>query len=232
MSYEDSPQRRSAAPYIAYQTLKTFIAPLKEHVVPNRIDKSLLRSFSGAVQAQLMTALRFLRLIEDDGRPTEALKGLVASYETEAWETELSSVLREAYPRLFEIPLTTVSPSEFNEAFKSAYPCEGETLSKGVRFFLNASLDAGIQLSPFLTKGAKPRSSPGSNGKRRARAPSRPQPVQSPQPIVDEPRHAHHSKGMASQLLEKFPTFDPTWPDEIKAKWFEGYERLLGLGEK
>jgi len=37
---------------------------------------------------------------------------------------------------------------------------------------------------------------------------------------------------MASQLLEKFPTFDPTWPDEIKAKWFEGYERLLGLGEK
>ena len=24
-------------------------------------------------------------------------------------------------------------------------------------------------------------------------------------------------------LLTKFPTFDPSWPDEIKSKWFDGF---------
>jgi hypothetical protein len=32
---------------------------------------------------------------------------------------------------------------------------------------------------------------------------------------------------MKELLLAKFPQFDPAWPDELKAKWFDGYERLL-----
>src|ERR1700738_856983 len=27
-----------------------------------------------------------------------------------------------------------------------------------------------------------------------------------------------------SQLLAKFPPFDPTWTDDLKAKWFEGFQ--------
>jgi len=28
-------------------------------------------------------------------------------------------------------------------------------------------------------------------------------------------------------LLTKFPTFDPAWPDEVKLKWFEAFDKLL-----
>ena len=31
----------------------------------------------------------------------------------------------------------------------------------------------------------------------------------------------------ADLLLSKFPTFDPNWPDEVKLKWFDGFERLM-----
>jgi hypothetical protein len=31
-------------------------------------------------------------------------------------------------------------------------------------------------------------------------------------------------------VLEKFPTFDPTWSDDIKLKWFEAFDALLKRG--
>jgi hypothetical protein len=31
----------------------------------------------------------------------------------------------------------------------------------------------------------------------------------------------------AEQLLSKFPQFDPAWPDEVKLKWFDAFDRLM-----
>jgi hypothetical protein len=28
-------------------------------------------------------------------------------------------------------------------------------------------------------------------------------------------------------LLSKFPSFDPAWPDDVKTKWFEGFNQLM-----
>jgi hypothetical protein len=33
--------------------------------------------------------------------------------------------------------------------------------------------------------------------------------------------------GWADLLVAKFPQFDPTWPVEIKAKWFEAFQNLI-----
>jgi hypothetical protein len=30
-----------------------------------------------------------------------------------------------------------------------------------------------------------------------------------------------------TMLLTKFPTFDPTWSDEVKLKWFAAFDELL-----
>jgi hypothetical protein len=230
MDQNGESEKRVAAPYISYQTIKTFIAPLKEHVIPNRIDKSLLRSFSGAVQAQLMTALKFLRLINEDGTPSESLKKLVSAYGTDNWEEELQGVLRDSYPELFDIPLAKVSPSEFSEAFKKSYPCEGETLRKGITFFLNAGRDAGVSFSPFLLKNAKPRSGP--VAKRRGR-------IANKNGRKDE---AEDNAGGAKSLippassedpwLAKYPAFDPNWGPEIQKGWFAGYSELMALRKK
>ncbi|WP_374306663.1 DUF5343 domain-containing protein [Methylocella sp.] len=229
MAQEDDGTKRVAAPYIAYQTLRNFLAPLKEHVIPNRIGKDLMRTMSGATQTQLITALKFLGLIEDDGTPTDALKGLVAAYETDQYPSALETVLLGAYADLFKLSLATSSPSEFSQAFQRAYPCEGETLRKGITFFLNAAREAQVQLSPFLTKNSKvrsaaPRRRAKSNGKK-------PEP-----PMAAAPKISAVPVGVprtiSEQLLGKFPEFDPGWTDDLKAKWFEGYQKLLSMAEK
>jgi hypothetical protein len=32
---------------------------------------------------------------------------------------------------------------------------------------------------------------------------------------------------MREMLLEKFPAFNPEWSEEIQAKWFAGFEKLM-----
>ena len=29
------------------------------------------------------------------------------------------------------------------------------------------------------------------------------------------------------KLLDKFPELDPSWPDDIKAKWFASFEQFM-----
>lgn len=33
-------------------------------------------------------------------------------------------------------------------------------------------------------------------------------------------------------LLEKFPSFDPAWNDDLKLKWFEAFDELLKKGAR
>jgi hypothetical protein len=133
---------------------------LKEHGLPARIDRSLMSNFSGAVATQLMTALRFLDLIDEGDKPTAMFKKLVEAHGTDEWTSALAAVVRHAYREVFKIDLTTASPSQMNEAFKNAYAGEGDTLRKATTFFLNAVADAQIPISSYITKNTKPRSGP------------------------------------------------------------------------
>ncbi|HEV7480234.1 MAG TPA: DUF5343 domain-containing protein [Roseiarcus sp.] len=147
-----------APPYTSYRTFKTFIEDLHEHGVPSRIDRSVLTRFSGVVGTQLMHALRFLGLIEDDGRPTERLKGLVKAHGTGSWPEKLLELLGHEYAPMFAIDLETATPSHFNEAFRKAFPAADAVVQKCVTFFLYAANDAGVRISGRVLKGRKPRS--------------------------------------------------------------------------
>jgi hypothetical protein len=145
-------------PYTSYRTFKTFIEDLHGHGVPSRIDRSVLTRFSGVVGTQLMHALRFLGLIEDDGRPTERLKGLVKAHGTANWSARLLELLGHEYAPMFAIDLETATPSHFNEAFRKAFPAADAVVQKCVTFFLYAANDAGVRISGRVLKGRKPRS--------------------------------------------------------------------------
>ena len=146
-------------PYTSYRTFKTFIEDLHEHGVPSRIDRSVLTRFSGVVGTQLMHALRFLGLIEDDGRPTQRLKELVNAHGAGALARDASwSCLRQEYAPIFAIDLETATPSHFNEAFRKAFPAADAVVQKCVTFFLYAANDAGVKISGRVLKGRKPRS--------------------------------------------------------------------------
>ena len=151
-------------PYTSYRTFKTFIEDLHEHGVPSRIDRSVLTRFSGIVGTQLMHALRFLGLVEDDGRPTERLKGLVKAHATGHWPEMLLETLGDEYAPMFAIDLQTATPSHFNEAFRRAFPAADAVVQKCVTFFLYAANDAGVKISGRVLKGRKPRSSDAPRG--------------------------------------------------------------------
>jgi Family of unknown function (DUF5343) len=147
-----------APPYTSYRTFKTFIEDLHEHGVPSRIDRSVLTRFSGVVGTQLMHALRFLRLIEEDGRPTHRLKELMKAHDAGHWPAKFVELLRQEYAPMFAIDLETATPSHFNEAFRKAFPAADAVVQKCVTFFLYAANDAGVKISGRVLKGRKPRS--------------------------------------------------------------------------
>jgi hypothetical protein len=155
-----SERARSARtpPYTSYRTFKTFIQDLRERGVPSRIDRSVLTRFSGVVGTQLTHALRFLSLIEEDGRPTQRLKELVNAHGAGHWAETLFELLRQQYAPMFAIDLESATPSHFNEAFRKAFPAADAVVQKCVTFFLYAANDAGVKISGRVLKGRKPRS--------------------------------------------------------------------------
>ena len=147
-------------PYVAYASFRTLIGNFNARVLPSRIDRSVLENFSGIVGSQLLTALRFLELIDGENRPQDGLRALVKAYGTDEWPPVLANVIRAAYAPIFELNLKLASPSQFNERFVKTYPGEGSTQRKCTTFFLNAIRDAKIEISPFILRRRKPRSGP------------------------------------------------------------------------
>ena len=65
-----------AFPYVSYRTFRNFLELLKEGL-PARIDRSVwVPRYSGTTGQQLMTALKSLLLINENGTPTEKLENL------------------------------------------------------------------------------------------------------------------------------------------------------------
>jgi Family of unknown function (DUF5343) len=153
----DRARSTGTPPYTSYRTFKTFIEDLHEHGVPSRIDRSVLTRFSGVVGSQLMHALRFFSLIEDDGRPTHRLKELMKAHAAGQWPETFLALLRQNYAPMFAIDLETATPSHFNEAFRKAFPAADAVVQKCVTFFLYAANDAGVKISGRVLKGRKPR---------------------------------------------------------------------------
>jgi hypothetical protein len=186
---------------------------LHEQGVPSRVDRSVLTRFSGVVGAQLMHALRFLGLIEDDGRPTQRLNELVNAHGAGRWPETLLELLREEYAPMFAIELETATPSHFNGAFRKAFPAADAVVQKCVTFFLYAANDAGVKISGRVLKGRKPRSL--TPPRRKAAKPAfAPPPIKEIEAGTPQPRSAtpHIEDRKPSELLLAY--LDPNEMDD------------------
>ena len=152
-----------APPYISYSSFRTMIGGLKEHGVPAQIDRSVLGNFAGSVATQLLTALRFLGLVEQDGKTLEKLNGLVEAFQTPQWGSALSGVVRDAYKPIMAHDLKTATPNMIDKAFRESYGGADAVQKKCVTFFLHAARDASMGLSSHLSKSTR---RPGKRGPR------------------------------------------------------------------
>lgn len=226
--------RTTTPPYVGWPSYNGMLSGFKEHVLPGRIDRSVLSNFSGIVGTQLLATLRFMGQIDSASAPTDLLKRLVNARGTDDWPQELAEQIKRAYAPLFELQLETASPAQFNEKFRAAFPCEGDTLRKAMSFFLNACRDAKIPISTFIMKNKKPRSG---NGPRKPRTPKA---AAAPKGNEEKPgtknaagtSTTEQADDFRQQLLTKFPEFDPSWSNELKAEWFKGFEQFMNMAKK
>ena len=218
---EDSKeQKRPLPPYIAYKTFKNYIERFKI-AMPARIDRSVLTALSGAQQGQLLASLAYLRLINENGVPNEKLAKLANSEGVEHQKV-LKDLLTAHFPFLFKdgFDLTRASPRQIEEQFANV-GMSGDTVRKGVSFFISAAKEAGISVSPYIKGGRRTRSS--SPRLRRA------SPGVENNDMGDSASLASTTDSVAIKqlLLAKFPSFDPAWSPDVQSKWFEAFDKLM-----
>jgi hypothetical protein len=219
--------RKSLPPYVSYRTFYNFIEGMKQQM-PARIDRSYWGStLSGSTGIQLMAALHYLGLIDTSHRPTAQLKSLAAA-KGEQRAAVLKEIANGAFGFVFQGSLDpqNATYAQLEEVLYDTFQCSGEVARKCIKFFIALSSDAGVPLSPFITKRVKSAHTYSVSGTKNARrraglVMARNSPVQ--QDKTEIPGRISWTE----VLLTKFPTFDPTWSDEVKLKWFAAFDELL-----
>jgi hypothetical protein len=144
--------------YLSFVTFRSAVQNLRTHGLPDKLDRTAWNR-SGGEQSQIISAFRFLGLIDGSDNTQPSLKKLVDAREnTEQEKTILSALLREKYGKLFELNLKTATPGAVADAIASYGPT-GATRDRAVRFFLKAAYHCGIPLSPRLTSGMRSKDS-------------------------------------------------------------------------
>ncbi len=220
--------RKRSPPYVSYRSFRTLLEELQRGI-PARMDRSYWGDkFSGSTGTQLMSALRFLNLIDSSGIPTSQLKDLVVAKGVIKIDI-LKKISQESFSFLtsnsFESDKATYAQLE--ETFHECYQVDRDVARKCIKFFTELANDAGIPLSPYITKKSKNsrhtqivEKVPKKNGTRTNQNLTIPQNAES----------VPHPMSWKELLLTKFPNFDPTWPNEVQLKWFEAFDELLKRG--
>lgn len=214
----DKSQRR-LPPYVSYRTFLNFIDGLQQRM-PARIDRSYWGDMlSGSTGTQLMAALRFLGLIDASGKPTGRLKPLVSAKGEQRRE-----LLKETAYEAFSFVLKSsfdpqnATYAQLKEVFHETFQLTEDLSRKCIKFFISLVSDAGIPLSPFITKRFRSTHT-GTGTKIITKKTS----TRMGRNLIVPP----HLDEIPEGLLAKFPMFDPAWSDEVKLKWFEAFDKLL-----
>jgi len=220
--------RKHSPPYVSYKTFESFLARLQQQL-PTRIDRSYWGElFSGSTGTQLMSAMRFLNLVDGNTRPLPRLKLLVSATSGEHRAALMRQVADECYAFVLKGTLDTQNATyaELEDVFQNTYRMKSDVCRKCIKFFTEFSKDAGIPLSPQITKKRKmPRTNTSTKNT-----------IKKVGTRTTENFVVPFTENKMPELLpwhqmlaDKFPHFDPAWNDEIKKKWFEAYFELFKI---
>lgn len=154
----DEPTSGPKPPYIPWTTFINLVDELGGKGLPDQIDRSVLKSKSGATQSQFLAAARFLDLIDRDDRPTERFKALASRPEDR--KALVEQLVRDHYADALALG-SAATQAQLDAKFRS-YGLQGETARKAVGFFLNAARLAELPLSSHYQQ-----TRPGQGGRRR-----------------------------------------------------------------
>jgi len=220
-------RRKTLPPYVSYRTFRNFVDGLQQGM-PARIDRSYWGDrYSGSNGTQLMTALRFLGLIDSNGIPMTRLTQLVSAKGSQRAEI-LKHIGYSAFDFLVDRSLDpqVATYAQLEEAFYNAYNVTGDVARKCIKFFINLESDAGLSLSPHIVKKSRVT---GAARRKRTSIKERAR-TERNMAIAPTVRRIPDQIIWYEMVLAKFPTFDLTWSDDVKLKWFEAFDSLLKRG--
>jgi hypothetical protein len=138
-------------PYATFSALVNFINKLRETGIPSRIDATVFGNASGSLAYSILSALKYLKLIDDTGIPSQEFIALVKAND-EARPELLAKIVHQGYPSLFEpgIDLTAMTAGQFDEHVRNEFGASGSTVDKIALFFTAACKAANIPVSIHL----------------------------------------------------------------------------------
>jgi hypothetical protein len=135
-----------------------FVGRFDDQPLPPRIDKSLMQTWSGAQQTQVMAALQALGLISEAGEVQPALRAL-ADGDPDQRKRLVGDLVRTHYKWALDLSSVNATQQQLDEAFRER-GVAGSTARKAATFFLHAAKFAGIETSANF-KTARPSTRPG-----------------------------------------------------------------------
>lgn len=152
-------------PYLPYKTLISSLENLAQGIPP-KLDRSIWKNQPGTVQSQILSAYKFLGLMNESTEPTDILRVLVEHRSSPT--PVMKKIIDDKYKAILDRhPLNTMTTTMLGNEFEAAFQVDGETKKKGIRFLLQAAKANGFVLSKFLldqTRATGPRKK--RNGKR------------------------------------------------------------------
>lgn len=220
-----------AGPYAPAKVIIDLIERYRSRGLPSPINGEVLAraGVSDSLSSRTLQALITLDLIDAEGKPSAALEGMGVAPEAE-YLNRMGEWLTAAYADALQfVDPATANETDVRDAFRLYKPA-GQRDRMG-SLFMGLFRHAGLAPEKTPTGGAAPRKK--TSGSPR---PVKPRSVP-PAKIDDGAGKAGTGTGAQQQqqdqpdymkaLLDKFPAFDPAWPDDIKAKWFDGFDTFM-----
>ncbi len=210
--------KKKTPPYLSYTTFQNFLEALRATAVPTRINRGIMANMSGSNQALLLATIRYFDLASEQGIPTADLKQLIEVKESErkqVWRRILMSGYSDTFGSKIDLERTTTD--ELAEAIRRQGVSSPDRIRKCVTFFTMAAKDAGIKLSPHIKPYA---------GRRRANRLSRTLVEDRHESVLLSDEKEVSDSSAWQLLLSKFPDFDPSWPEDLRKNWLEGFQSL------
>lgn len=235
---EDSEKSKKAAPpYVAYRTLRNFLDKFKQFL-PARIDRDSMGTMSGAAQSQVLTALKYLGFISENGIPSDVMKRFVKAEGADRQHI-LQDALKNAYPFVFAngFDISAASMPHLREEFESNTTATGETITRCITFLKDAATDAGFQVSPLL-KQRKPRGT-GPRAKRANSNKQEDEPEGKGTPNPEDVRQMVSLGAAKAQdslllwgLFQRLPAPGTVWPESDRKQWIDTLQNVFTLEYK
>lgn len=207
-----------APPSIPFRSFKIALSVFKDQeAIPTRLDRTVWSNklYSTNLR-ETLEAYRFLGLTDSTSAPTAEFAVLLKAFGTPSWPTALRHVIERAYRPLLAANISVLTSGGLLRTVRAIYGTQNETTRKCCNFFIHAAREAALDTGPFLLANARSRWTTGRRGKK----------TDGPSASDASASAGSHEEPMES-LIEKLPSYDAGWSDDVKRLWFGAYTELV-----